>query len=213
MRKVTFDDPHRRKHFDFFSNMDQPHFNICAPIDITVLLEQIKQARLHFTSTIVFLIAKTANELPVFRQRIRDREVIEHAAVHPSFTVQTNASSVFSFCTVPYNSDYAEFSAVAQATIHRMSHEPSLEDEAGRDDYLFLSSFPWVSFTGVMHAMHYSPVDSVPRITWGKYFSENGKVKMPLSVQAHHGLVDGRDVGIYYQQIEEMAAESPSWLK
>ncbi|MGK0468500.1 MAG: nitroreductase [Clostridium sp.] len=31
-----------------------------------------------------------------------------------------------------------------------------------------------------------NPVDSIPRISWGKYFEESGKIKLPLSVQAHH---------------------------
>ena len=49
------------------------------------------------------------------------------------------------------------------------------EDEEGRDDFLFLSAIPWISFTSFSHAMHYTPADSVPRITWGKSFKEGAK--------------------------------------
>ena len=38
-----------------------------------------------------------------------------------------------------------------------MKKDPSLEDEAGRDDYLFLTCLPWLSFTSVTHAMHLKP--------------------------------------------------------
>lgn len=212
MRKIIFEDVHRQKHFDFFRQMDQPHFNICAPVDITMLLPIVKEKGLHFTSTVVYLIARIANDMPVFRRRIRGEELIEHEAVHPSFTVPTEVSEVFSFCTVNYDINYERFVAASQQTIQRMWHDPSFEDEPGRDDYLFLSSLPWVSFTGLTHAMHYSPVDSVPRITWGKYYTDNGRTRMPLSVQAHHAIVDGRDVGLYFQQLEEMIANTDNWL-
>ncbi|WP_428866904.1 CatA-like O-acetyltransferase [Clostridium sediminicola] len=49
----------------------------------------------------------------------------------------------------------------------------------------------WVSFTSITHPIQMNPVHSVPRIAWGKYFEENGKIKLPLSVQVHHSLVDG----------------------
>lgn len=213
MRNIHFTDPHRQRHFDFFRNMDQPHFNICIQADFTEALRTIKAKKLHFTSTLVYLVSRAANSIPRFRQRIREETVIEHAIVHPSFTVRTDASDVFSFCYVDYREDYPAFVEGALQAIERMHETPSLEDEAHRDDYLFLSALPWLRFTGLNHAMHYSPVDSVPRITWGKYYDQGGRSFIPLSVQAHHALVDGRDVGEYCQLFEELAANPTIWTK
>jgi chloramphenicol O-acetyltransferase type A len=50
--------------------------------------------------------------------------------------------------------------------------------------------------------MHYSPVDSVPRISWGKYFEQGRQVMMPLSVQAHHAFVDGRHMGAFFTGLQ-----------
>lgn len=211
MRKLTFSDPHRRKHFDFFRAMDMPHFNICLQVDITDTLKVIRAEKLHFTSTIVYLVSRTANSIAPFRQRIRGEEAVEHDLVHPSFTVQTKVSEVFSFCQVEYLEDYHDFAAAGRAAIERMQSTPSFEDEAGRDDLLFLSAFPWVSFTGLTHAMHFSPVDSVPRITWGKYYEQGSRILMPLSIQAHHALVDGKHVGHYTELFEALARETTQW--
>ena len=52
--------------------------------------------------------------------------------------------------------------------------------------------------------MHYHPHDSVPRITWGKYFKTADKILMPLSVQAHHALIDGRHMGKYFEKTQEL---------
>ena len=163
--------------------------------------------------TIAWLTSKIANGLPSFRQRIRESIIVEHESVHPSFAVDTESSDVFSFCEVKYKTDYRTFIEDALLRIQEMKANPSFEDEHGRDDYLFLSSIPWVSFTSIVHAMNYHPHDSVPRIVWGKYFKENGKTMLPLSVQAHHALVDGKHVGHYFQNFEKLGARALEWCK
>ncbi len=213
MRTITFNDPHRKKHFDFFRNMDQPHFNICIQADVTEVLKTIKSENLHFTSSMVYLISRTANSIPRFRQRIRGEAVVEHESVHPSFTVQTQVSETFSFCYVDYREDYRTFVRDALQAIERMQTTPSFEDEHERDDYLFLSALPWLRFTGLTHAMHYSPVDSIPRITWGRFYAQGDRYFLPLSVQAHHALVDGRDIGEYCTLFEELAANPKNWTE
>lgn len=212
MRYIELHNLHRKKHFDFFNSMDQPHFSICANVDITSFSTAIKGTAIPFTTSLVYLLARTANEIDVFRQRIRDTQIVEHDTVSPSFTVPTDVADVFSFCTVTYQPQAADFIRNAQQTMEKMRHSPSFEDEAGRDDFLFLSAIPWVSFTGLTHAMHYSPVDSVPRISWGKYFSQQGQLLMPVSVQAHHALVDGRHMGLFFEKLQQYLAQPSLWL-
>lgn len=202
MKPVHFSDPHRRRHFEFFRRMDQPHFNICANVDISVFLPWVQDQDLPFTPVLVYLLSYTAHSITPFRWRIRGETIVEHDFVHPSFSIPTPHSEVFSFCEVRYAAGLREFVDRARGRIAEVADNPVFENEPGRDDYLFLSAFPWVSFTGFVHAMHYTPVDSVPRITWGKYFTENGRTLLPLGVQAHHALVDGRDTGLFFQQLQ-----------
>jgi len=156
-------------------------------------------------------------EVEPFRWRIRrckgkDEgavEVVEHGNLRPSFAVPTAKSSAFSFCTVAFDDDVLAFHSAAEAEIERMKHEPSFEDEPGADDYLFLSSFPWATFTSVTHAMPAAEAtDTVPRIVWGKYHIAGDKTMMPLAVQAHHAVVDGSDLGRYYQRIQHFLNKS-----
>jgi len=212
MKEIIFTDPHRQKHFDFFRKMDKPHFNICAPVDITTLLSHIKSENLPFTLTMVYCLSRIANDIPEFRRRIRGHQVWEHEKVHPSFTIETKPSDVFSFCHVPFIDDYVTFLQQGRQKVAQVKCNPVFEDEEGQDDLLFLSSFPWVSFTSVEHAMHCPPVDSVPRIAWGKYYQEADRIKMPLSVQAHHAIVDGRQVGAYFNLLQKFM-DAPDEIK
>ncbi|PHI21045.1 chloramphenicol acetyltransferase [Lewinellaceae bacterium SD302] len=209
MKQITFTHPHKQKHFDFFRAMDQPHFGITANVDITDFLQLVRErADLRFTPCIVYLIARAAQEIAVFRWRIRGEQVVEHEMVRPSFAVPT-AAGAFSFCTVNYYEDPFKFHKETEERMELMKTQPSFEDEEGADDYLFLSTFPWASFTNVKHAMNYRPEpDSVPRIVWGKYFNQGDKVMMPLAVQAHHAVVDGSDLGAYYRKIQQLLKKS-----
>lgn len=212
MRIIHFDNAHRQRHFDFFRQMNHPHFNVTVPIDITPFPAFIKENGLPFTPTLVYLLALTANEIRELRWRIRGEMVVEHDLVHPSFSVNTDQTDVFSFCTVNFTTNARNFIQSAQAQMAAMRSNPSLSNEPGRDDYLFMSAFPWASFTSIQHAMHYHPVDSVPRIVWGKYYEEQGRIKMPVNVQAHHAIVDGRHLGIYFQILEEKMQTLSSFI-
>jgi len=207
MKVITFNDSHRQKHFEFFKAMNHPHFNITVNVEITNFLPFLQQTNLKFTPLVVFVIAKAANEIKEFKWRIREDEVVEHRFVHPSYTVHTNASEVFSFCTVPFQQQMSKFLKAAKKIEAKLQQNPSFEDEPGRDDYLFMSAVPWFSFTAIQHAMHYHPCDSVPRFTFGKYFESGTKVQMPLSIQAHHALVNGKEVGAFIELLQQYLNE------
>lgn len=193
----------RKEHFHFFNQFSYPHFNICANLDITNYFKYIKEHDIPFFISITYLVSKVANGIPEFRQRIREDKVIEHETVSPSFTVMTE-SKLFSYCAVNYIDDFSIFKARAMESIEKVKKNISLEDEPGRDDFLYITSIPWISFTSMVSPIQMNPVDSIPRISWGKYFEENGRMKLPLSVQIHHALADGLHVGEYYNTLQEM---------
>jgi chloramphenicol O-acetyltransferase type A len=212
MRNIEIEDPHRRRHLDFFLGMESPHFSIVSPVPVTPLLEFIADHKLHFTGTIVYLISRVANEVREFRWRIRGNLIVEHDVVHPSFTVDTKDSDVFSFCYVDFDEDYTAFAAALRKAQQLMHGAPSLEDEAGRDDYLFMSAIPWVHFTGFTHPMHTPSRDSVPRFAWGKVRTTAGEALMPLNVQAHHAVVDGRHMGMFFERINAYCAAPQTFI-
>ena len=212
MKIIKFDNPHRQKHFKLFQTMEMPHFSMVAPVPVGRLKEYISDRKLHFSGTIVYLLSKTANEINEFRWRIRNNEVVEHTIVHPSFTVSTEASDVFSYCYVDFHPDYQVFLQSVARAMKAMRAAPSLEDIPGRDDYLFMSSIPWVHFTGFMHAIHIPVHDSVPRIIWGKTRVTAGELLMPVGVQVHHGVVDGKHVGLFYERMEAYCREPESLI-
>jgi chloramphenicol O-acetyltransferase type A len=66
-----------------------------------------------------------------------------------------------------------------------------------------MTAIPWVSFTSFSHPMTLHPADSIPRFAWGKFFEDTGLLKMPLSVQGHHALMDGIHMGKFYAEVQD----------
>jgi chloramphenicol O-acetyltransferase type A len=201
MRYIELETWSRREHFEFFSTFDLPHFGMCADVDLTAFYPAVKQRGHSLTVAIVYVLARASNVIPEFRYRIRARKVVEHEVIHPGFTILVDEDQ-FSFCTVDYVEDYAEFAARAAERIAFVQEHPWVNSPA-RDDVLYMTAIPWVSFTSFMHPMHLQPADSIPRFAWGKFFEDGNSLKMPLAVQGHHALMDGVHIGKFYAKVQD----------
>jgi len=192
----------RRRHFELFSTFNHPHFNMSANLELTAFHQRVRNSGVSFTVAFVYVIARAANAIPEFRQRIRSGRVVEHDIVSPSFTLLVD-DDLFSFCTIPYSEAFTDFADRATAMIAHVKEHPTLDIDPDRDDLLFMTALPWVSFTSFTHPMQLHPADSVPRFAWGKFFQEGRRLKIPLSVQGHHALMDGIHMAKFYARVED----------
>jgi chloramphenicol O-acetyltransferase type A len=211
MKFVDIDNWERKDHYNNFKQFDYPHINICANVDITEFYRYIKEKEYPFYISILYVVTKTANKIKEFRYRIREDKLIEHEFVSPAFTVM-NSKEIFGYCTVEFKDEFKNFKANAIREIERAENNISIENKSGCDNVIYTKSIPWVSFTSITHPVQMNPVDSIPRIAWGKYFEENGKIKLPLSVQVHHSLADGVHIGKYFKTIQEILDNPVKYL-
>lgn len=207
MKKIDINKWKRQKHFNFFKNMDYPLFNLTLNVDITAFLKRIKDDHESFFYAFLFLTTKAMNEVEAFRLRIREEEVVLHDAIHPSFTYLTDEDT-FVFTEVKFVDDFARFKAAALHAAAESAKETNLSDEVGRDDFIFVSSLPWLSFTSITHPINLDKKEqSVPRLTWGKYFQNGDKTFIPLSIQVNHALVDGIHIAQFVGLLEALLAK------
>jgi len=192
----------RAAHFKFFTQKTYPFFNITTPVRLGKTLLWTKENDISIFRAILYVVCRAAQEIPQLRQRIRENNiVVEHDIVHPSFTVMAQ-EDVFSFCTVDYKSDFLEFCREVDNGVHKVRREITVWDDPARDDLLFITSIPWLSFTSFVHPLDIKP-DSIPRIAWGKITGEGLSAVIPFSVHVHHGLMDGIHVAKYIGIIED----------
>lgn len=211
MRYLDLEGWPRKEHFHFFRKYSYPHFNICANIDISRLLPRVKEGGHSFYHTFIYLVSRAANDMAEFRYRIRGDGVVEHDVVHPGFTVM-KGDGPYRNCAAAYESDIYEFYRSAAQAVEALEHAGLGGNTEGRDDLLYITCMPWVAFTSCMHPLHLEPPDCIPRMAWGAYFTEHGAVKIPLSVQVHHGLMDGYHLGRYFVAMQDLADHPERYL-
>ncbi len=190
----------RREHYRFFGGMAYPQFNICGQLEISGFDSFRRERGLPFFSSLLFLSARAANEIREFRYRIRGEEVIEHETVSPGITVLGN-DETFGYCRIEFDRDPESFLRAAAEVIARAKENPTIAEDPSRDDVIYYTSIPWISFTSLSHPVSL-PADSIPRISWGKYFAAGDRILLPYSVQVHHGLADGLHVGKHFNLLQ-----------
>ena len=62
---------------------------------------------------------------------------------------------------------------------------------------------PWTNFTGLLHPTDFDPKESIPKIVFGKFSEKNGRKMLPISVEGHHGLMDGFHLAKYLEAFQK----------
>jgi len=202
----------RRDLFRLFREYDAPAFNICADVDATRLLDFARGRRLSFFVAYHYLSTKVANEVEPFRYRLRGGRVLVHERVHAGAILLLEDES-FTFMYFDYTEDFKAFHERAVETIERSRREPpALDAREGSDDLIYHSVIPWVSFTSISHARDSRRQSGIPKIAFGRYAEAGGRVRMPVSVEVHHALMDGLHVGRYFERLQGYFSEPESAL-
>jgi len=202
----------RRDLLEFFIGYTKPYFNVCTQIDVTNLKAFVNQQHYKISLALHYFALRVANEIEPFRYRLKDEKVLVYDVVNGGTTVLLPNES-FAYAYFDYQRDFEKFltdmsKAVDDVRIGSGPLKPTL-----RDDVIYHTTLPWISFTSFAHARTKGRGDSIPRIVFGKFTKENERVMLPISVEVHHALMDGLHVGRYLSRLEEALAEPETFVK
>ncbi len=206
MKYINFDNWHRKEHYKFFENVDNPQFNICMNLDITNFRKFVKENNLSFYYSMVYASTYVMNQIEDFRYKIREGQIILHDALQPSFTDIQSGENLFKIVTLPLLDDMRDFS-IAAKKISESQKEYFPKVNVNQDKLIYFSCIPWISFTSISNEIIMDREDSIPRISFGKYFTQDNKILLPYSIQVNHMLLDGVHVGNFVRQLQRFINE------
>jgi len=201
-RKIDLETWERRSTFEFFKDFEDPFFNITADLNVARLYDMCKSNDLAFSLAFLFYSLETANEIREFRRRMIGESVVEFDRVEATQTI-LNEDKTFSFSYYRWKDNVVEFVSEGRISRDKYLSLKTFDVETDRLDLIYYSAFPWVSFTSFKHASRLNNRQTIPRMVFGKMFEENGSRKMPFSVEAHHAMMDGYHVGLYYETLQK----------
>ena len=195
----------RKEHFLFFKQMEEPFFGITTTIDCTKGYETAKQLETSFFTYYLHKTMVTVNAIEPFRYRILDDAIYIHDTIGVSATIMRE-DNTFGFSLIEYSPDFNVFAANTYDEIQRIKNTTGLfTREFPNDNLIHFSAIPWVNFTSLSHARSYTFPDSCPKISFGKMIiDDDGKKTMPMSINVHHGLMDGFHVGQFVDFFQEL---------
>lgn len=191
----------RRATFEFFRDFEDPFFNLTSMVDVSVLLQRCRETKSSFFLNSLHAATRAANETAAFRLRLKDGDVVEYATLDAGSTVLMS-DHTFTFCYFNYVPDREKFVREGGDVLEKHLRNPAFDPRDEALGMLHFSVIPWVAFTGFKHARRFGREDSIPKIVFGKYTEQDKKLMMPVSVEVHHALADGYDVGLFFDRFQ-----------
>lgn len=196
----------RREHFEFFRPYEHPFFDICAEVEVGPTQAYIKAHGLPFSLSLWFACQRALNAVESLRLRLRpDGQIWIHDRIYVA-TTAAQPDGTFAFVHLPADDTFSVFVREAKQALEGVDPDRSIDDRPDQDGLVHGSILPWLRFTSVSHARRDDPLDSVPKIVFGKATQTPDGVRLPVSVSAHHALVDGRHVAEFFAHFEAALA-------
>src|SRR5205814_4714258 len=144
-----------------------------------------------------------------FRYRLQDRKVIAYEVVDGGTTVLLPNES-FAYAYFPYQRNFKKFVEDMGRAIDDLRAGTGALKPTQRDDVIYHTTLPWISFTSFAHARTPGRGDSVPRLVFGKFTNQNDQTMLPISVEVHQALMDGLHVGRFLNRLQESLSDPES---
>lgn len=206
----------RRAHLEYFMSMERPQVNVTAEVDVTELRKFCKEKGCSFFLAFLHVVALSADSIPQFRQRIHRLPAykansagalygfeIREYSESPTSHTESTGDELYCYCTLGHHRSWDEYIGDATKRQQMAREKGSLEEDAEIEAFYFATCIPWIYYTDIVHPTT-DRYDSNPRFSWGKFKEDyRGRLMMPLTVVAHHGLVDGIHIGKFYSNVEK----------
>jgi len=200
-KEICIDTWDRKEHFKFFSSTDLPFYNTNFTLDITGVKEKVKEAGVSLNTALIYTAVKALLPVANFRYRYENGSVFEYDELIPSFTHIKKGESLFRFISVNFSDDLRTFDADVRKKTAESDRYFDLDEMKNGTNFVFISSLPWIPFTGIDHTLAFNKYDAIPRITWGKYYADGTRTILPYNIQVNHMFVDGLHVGRFYENL------------
>ena len=194
----------RAVHCAVFRNYVEPNFCVTFEVDVTNFRRKIRAQNLSFTLSMVYAVCKCANEIENFRYRFLDGAIVLFDKIDTAFTWLNEETELFKVVNVPFLDNLQDYVELAKRTAD--NQEKYFAAPLGNDVFQ-CSPMTWLTYTHISHTISGKKDFATPLFDWGKFRAVDGKLLMPMSVQAHHSFVDGLHVGKFADGLQKFFDE------
>lgn len=208
-RKIDLQNWERKPYFDNFFHQMKCTYSITVNIDITGLMAYRNARKTRLYPLLIYILSKAVNRHEEFRTAFNsDNEIIIWERLHPCYTIFHKDTGTFSNMWTEWNEDLEMFleSYGRDMVLYGKNH--GIEAKPGTPANVFpVSVLPWTTFTGFNLNIESDGKYLLPIFTYGKYFEQEKRLYVPLSVQVHHAVCDGFHVSGFIEELRQICQE------
>ena len=203
----------RREHFAHYRRRVPCTYSMTVELDVTAFTTALRTSRRKSYMAQIWALATVVNRHDEFRMCLTaNDEPAVWPVVHPAFTVFNAERETFACVWTPYDPDFGMFHDRAAALLAEHSQATAFFPQGAPPPNTFdVSSLPWASFTGFNLNIADGWDHLAPIFTLGRYSERDGRVLLPLAVQAHHAAADGFHATRLVNELQTLVDE-PTWL-
>lgn len=189
-------------------------FSITMNVDITILLEQIRSKGIKLYPAFIYMISSVVNTNIEFRTCFNDEGYLGYwDQMIPSFTIFHNENKSFSSIWTEFSDEFSLFYRNYLDDIEQYGGKRIFLAKDNEPKNVFpISSIPWVSFTGFNLNINNNDNFLLPVVTGGKFFNQEDKTLLPISLQVHHAVCDGYHASKFLEQLQQLADHCHEWI-
>lgn len=192
----------RKEYFEHYFAHVPCTYSMTVKLDITGL----KKNRKKLYPSLLYSLATLVNAHEEFRTAINTQgQVGVFSEMMPCYTVFHKDTETFFNIWTPYSPDYGTFCSRYAEDISRYGSVEKMMAKPNPPENTFpVSMIPWTTFEGFNLNLKNGYDYLLPIFTFGRYYEEQGKWLIPLSIQVHHGVCDGFHTCRFVNELQEL---------
>lgn len=200
--KIDRDNWVRKEYFEHYFTAVPCTYNMTVKLDITSIIEK----KLELYPTMLYYLATIVNQHSEFRMSFNnDGELGVYDELIPCYTIFHKDTETFSSIWTDYTVNFKDFLTAYENDIIQYGNIKSMDAKPNTPDNSFpVSMIPWTTFEGFNLNLQNGYDYLKPIFTMGKYYEENQRVILPLSIQVHHAVCDGFHICRFINELQEM---------
>lgn len=196
----------RREWFEHYLNEVKCTYSMTVNIDITKLQVIRKIQNIKLYPILIFFLSDVVNKYEEFRMDFDEHGKLGYwNIVHPLYTIFNKENETFSGIWSEYEKSFLTFYNHYQRDVIQYMKIGGFSPKKNIPaNHFSVSSIPWTSFTGFNLNVYGDGTYLKPIFTFGRYFEQEGKTLLPLSVQVHHAVCDGFHVSRLIEEFQDL---------
>lgn len=200
--------------FYYYTQMASTSYSVTVPLDVTILRKKLKDSGYKFFPTYLYLVTTVINKEELFKVSLKQGVLGYWDSLNPAYPRFHEDDKSTSLLWTEYNKCYEKFyqKYLEDTKQHGNSHGIlSLKGVLPANTYI-VSCIPWFTFQSFSLHNHGIKDYYFPSFEAGAFVEENGQIKMPLSVTVHHATIDGYQLKVFFEELQDLMNCPDCWM-